>query len=212
VSDDLHFGEIDTELAEMIESAPPGRFLRFPSKHEIHDYSMMESFVVGLPAGAAREDLTNAIRGRGAFRRFRQSIRYHGMEQSWYAYLENAYRDLAIRWCRDNGLEVDGSASAEQLRRIAHMETLLDEANAAVSAMDRAIEGYRAAREKIDQLRRYYEDGQWMEDFKADEDRKLPPCMPRGVLAEDAIYDLLTDVVRLREVFRELGGQTENEI
>jgi hypothetical protein len=63
----------------------------------------------------------------------------------------------------------------------------------------------------IAELRRYYEDGQWMEDVKADADGKLPPTLPRGVLTEDAIYDLLTDQVRLREEFRELGGQRENE-
>jgi hypothetical protein len=207
VSDDPYSGEVDTELAEMIEYAPPGRFLRFPTKYEIHDYSIMESFVGSLPAGAAREDLADAIRGRGAFRRFKQSIRYHGMEQSWYDYRGNACRDIAIRWCRESDMELEGAASPEQLQRIAHMETLLSEANDAVSAMDRAIEGYRAAREKISQLRSYYESGQWMEDRKADEDKKLPPAMPRGVLSEDAIYDLLTDVVRLRQTFQTLAEE-----
>jgi hypothetical protein len=209
VSDDPYSGEVDTELAEMIEYAPPGRFLRFPTKYEIHDYSIMESFVGSLPAGAAREDLADAIRGRGAFRRFKQSIRYHGMEQSWYDYLENAYRDIAIRWCQDNDMELEEAAPPEQLQRIARMEKLLNEANAAVSAMDQAIEDYRAAQEKIHQLRRYYEGGQWMEDFKADEDKKLPSFMARGVLAEDAIYDLLTDQVRLREELQALVKELE---
>jgi ribosomal protein S12 methylthiotransferase accessory factor YcaO len=87
------------------------------------------------------------------------------------------------------------------------MEQLLNEAAAAVSALDQAIEGYRAAQENIAELRRYYEGGQWMEDVKADEDGKLPSDLPRGVLTEDAIYDLLTDQVRLREVFRDLQNE-----
>jgi hypothetical protein len=167
----------------------------------------MESFVDSLPAGAVRQDLANAIRGRGAFRRFKQSIRYHGIEQSWYDHQARAYRNLALRWCRDNGLEVDEPSSTEQLQRITHMEQLLNEAAAAVSALDQAIEGYRAAQENIAELRRYYEGGQWMEDVKADEDGKLPSDLPRGVLTEDAIYDLLTDQVRLREVFRDLQNE-----
>jgi hypothetical protein len=126
------------------------------------------------------------------------------VEQSWYAYLGNAYQEIAIRWCRDNDIELEESASPEQLQRIARMEKLLNEANAAVSTMDRAIEDYRATQEKIDQLRRYYEGGQWMEDRKADEDKKLPSSMARGVLSEDAIYDLLTDTVRLREELQAL--------
>jgi exonuclease V gamma subunit len=96
---------------------------------------------------------------------------------------------------------------SEQLQRITHMEQLLREATDAVSALDQAIEGYRGARKSIVQLRRYYEGSQWMEDFKADEDGELPPDLPRGVLTEDAIYDLLTDQVRLREVFRELQNE-----
>jgi exonuclease V gamma subunit len=99
----------------------------------------------------------------------------------------------------------------EQVQRITHMEQLLNEAAAAVSTLDQAIEGYRAAQKNIAELRRYYEGSEWMEDVKADEDGKLPSDLPRGVLTEDAIYDLLTDEIRLREVFRELGGQTENE-
>jgi hypothetical protein len=193
----------------MIESAAPGHFLSFPTKYEIHEYSIMEAFVDSLPAGAARREMEHAIRGRGAFRRFKQSIRYHGIEQMWYDYLENAYRDIALRWCRDNHLEMDGPASAEQLQRITSMEQLLHAATAAVSALDQAIEGYRTVQENIAELRRYYEGGQWMEDFKADAEGKLPATLPRGVLTEDAIYDLLTDQVRLREVFRELGSQVE---
>ena len=42
---------------------------------------------------------------KGAFRRFKQSVRYHGLEQHWYDYLAEAYRELAIRWCAEEGLE-----------------------------------------------------------------------------------------------------------
>ena len=42
---------------------------------------------------------------KGAFRRFKQSVRYHGLEQRWYDYLAEAYRELAIRWCAEEGLE-----------------------------------------------------------------------------------------------------------
>lgn len=42
---------------------------------------------------------------KGAFHRFKQSVRYHGLEQRWYDYLAEAYRELAIRWCAEEGLE-----------------------------------------------------------------------------------------------------------
>lgn len=65
----------------------------------------MEDFVDQLSLGKVQKELAYAIRGKGAFRRFKQSVRYHGLEQRWYDYLAEAYRDLAIRWCAEEGLE-----------------------------------------------------------------------------------------------------------
>lgn len=103
--DEIMFGEQDEALEELIESAPLGRFLHFPTKYDIHEYSIMEDFVYSLPAGAARQELTNAICGKGAFRRFKNGIRYHRLEQQWYDYQDLAYRAIAIRWCEDEGIE-----------------------------------------------------------------------------------------------------------
>ena len=37
----------------------------------------------------------------------------------------------------------------------------------------------------------YYTSGEWREDYEADERGELPPDMKRGVLSQDALYDLL---------------------
>ena len=66
---------------------------------------MMEAFIDRLSPGKTQEELAYAIRGKGAFRRFKQSVRYHGLEQRWHNYLAEAYRELAIRWCAEEGLE-----------------------------------------------------------------------------------------------------------
>jgi hypothetical protein len=42
-----------------------------------------------------------------------------------------------------------------------------------------------------------------MEDFDADREGKIPKSLPRGVLTEDAIYDLLTDNMRLKGNLKE---------
>lgn len=104
LSDPMITGESYEELEELIESSGD-RFLRFPTKYDIHEYSIMENFVYSLPAGAAHQELANAICGRGAFRRLKNGIRYHRLEQQWYDYRDQAYREIAIRWCRDEGLE-----------------------------------------------------------------------------------------------------------
>ena len=96
--------EEDKALAAEMENTPE-RFLRFPTKYEIHQYRIIEDFIAQLSPGKAQEELAYAIRGKGAFRRFKQSVRYHGLEQRWYDYLAEAYRELAIRWCAEEGLE-----------------------------------------------------------------------------------------------------------
>lgn len=69
---------------------------------------------------------------------------------------------------------------SEQIARISRMENLLNESVAAVEALDRALEEYQAVQDKISQLRQYYDDGDWMEDFNADCAGKLPDDLPRG--------------------------------
>jgi len=96
--------EDDKALAAAIEDTPE-RFLRFPTQYEIHQYRIMEDFIDQLSPGKAQEELVHAIRGKGAFRRFKQSVRYHRLEQRWYDHLAEAYRELAIRWCEEEGLE-----------------------------------------------------------------------------------------------------------
>ena len=103
--DEIITDERDEALEELIEDAPIGRFRRFPTKYEIHEYSIMANFIESLPPGAARQELALAIRGKGAFRRFKNGIYYHRLDQQWYDYQAEAYREIAIRWCQDEGIE-----------------------------------------------------------------------------------------------------------
>lgn len=103
LADPVLNGEMDEDLATEIENDPE-RFLRFPTKYEIHEYRIMEDFIEQLSSGKVQNELAHAIRGKGAFRRFKDSICYHGLDQRWYTFQANAYRELAIHWCEDESL------------------------------------------------------------------------------------------------------------
>ncbi len=45
--------------------------------------------------------------------------------------------------------------------------------------------------EKMEALGHYYTSGEWREDYEADERGEFPPDLKRGVLSQDALYDLL---------------------
>ena len=43
------------------------------------------------------------------------------------------------------------------------------------------------------ELREYYENGQWLLDYEADERGELPANLKRGVLSQDGLWDLLNE-------------------
>lgn len=81
-------------------------FLRLPSSYEINDYQIMTTFADSLQKNE-RERLASALRGRGAFRRFKDTVRRLGRAEEWYAFRDAAHRQLAIDWCEENGVEYE---------------------------------------------------------------------------------------------------------
>ena len=79
----------------------------------------------------------------------------------------------------------------EQICRIEEMELALDRATSAVDAMEKALERYRAAQDDIRLLEGYLNSEERRADLEADEAGKLPSDLRRGVLSEDAIWNLL---------------------
>lgn len=81
------------------------KYIRLPTKFEINDYHIMETFIWNLPEGRIQDELEIAIRGRGAFRRFKDKISYFDIEDQWFSYRDKEYKRMAIRWCKDNNIE-----------------------------------------------------------------------------------------------------------
>ena len=69
----------------------------------------------------------------------------------------------------------------ERIERVERYEALFERA-----AADRDPEA-------LSLLDAYFRSGQWLEDYEADERGELPPDLKRGVLSQDALYDLLTE-------------------
>ena len=94
------------EKEEVYDRLDEHGFYRLPTSFGICDYDIMESFVNTL-AGSAYEKLSHDIQGRGAFRRFRDSVFRMGIDQQWYDYQMAAYKRKAAEWCEDNGIEYE---------------------------------------------------------------------------------------------------------
>ena len=110
-------------------------------------------------------------------------------------------------------MKTNGFEHTEQTERIARMESDLLAVRGAVSALVRALEGWEAVQDKLDGLEDYLVNGEWRRDFEDDEAGRLPPysVLPRGVLTEDAISDLLDDRGMLRDWMGELAAGRKTE-
>ena len=86
-----------------------------------------------------------------------------------------------------------------QTERIEQMERCLDRAETAVKAAEAALEQLEAVKDDVRRLADYYGGALWRKDVEDDEAGLLPPGLKRGVLSEDAVWNLLTR-------FRELTG------
>ncbi len=81
----------------------------------------------------------------------------------------------------------------KQLERIQHMESCLNDAQAAVERMNDALDQFEAAQAKLKELDTYLSSDDWKQDFADDEAGRLPKDLQRGVLSEDAIWNTLDD-------------------
>jgi hypothetical protein len=62
------------------------QYLPLPDRFEINEYRIMERFCSSVDDEDMRDDLCNAIRGRGAFRRFKDMIHAYDIAEEWYRY------------------------------------------------------------------------------------------------------------------------------
>ena len=84
------------------------------------------------------------------------------------------------------------------IARIEKMERYFDAVRLAVETNPASVMKEGRVREMLGELMRYYENGQWMEDYCRDERGELPAQLKRGVLSEDGVYDLLCDAAEIK--------------
>ena len=90
------------------------------------------------------------------------------------------------------------------IERIKQMEQRLDRATAAVEALAAAMEQYQAAQDDLAALDAYLGSPEWHADRNDDEAGRLPADLRRGVLSEDAIWNLLERNRELHKQIQEL--------
>lgn len=98
----LEWQEDEWEAAKQIASTD--RFKQLPTKFDVHEWAIMEEFSQSVKSDKIRKELLHAIHGAGAFRHFKATVRRHGVESDWFAFRDQALRQIAIDWCEENNI------------------------------------------------------------------------------------------------------------
>lgn len=81
-----------------------------------------------------------------------------------------------------------------RIDRIMHMERCFDELLEAVRLNQESILANNRLRKRYETLKEYCENGLWLQDYECDERGELPKDLKKGILSQDALYDLLLEI------------------
>jgi hypothetical protein len=77
-------------------------WVALPAPFDLDEWSMMRGFCEDVASDRKREALLDSIRGRGAFRRFKDTAASLGLIEQWYVYRDKAFYQLAVEWLEEN--------------------------------------------------------------------------------------------------------------
>lgn len=99
------------KIKPILENIHEERYVDLPSQFDFHEYRVMERFITSLTNEKQQDALWNAIRGRGAFRYFKDRVAEFGITDRWYKYREAAIKEFISDWCEVEGIDYEDDTS-----------------------------------------------------------------------------------------------------
>lgn len=85
----------------------PDDYIGLPSQYDVNEYRLMEDFVSNIDDEKIAAPLWASLKGKGAFRRFKDNIYILGVGESWYKFRDEKYKEFAREWCEDNEFAIE---------------------------------------------------------------------------------------------------------
>jgi len=79
-------------------------FVQLPGQSDIHEYSIMERFALEYQDRRTSAELSRSVKGKGAFRRFKDTIHELGIQDEWYEFRRNEFEEIAVQWLEEEGI------------------------------------------------------------------------------------------------------------
>jgi hypothetical protein len=93
--------EIIDKLREILGSPD---WITVPNRPTHEDYRIMERFCYECCENDLQDELLSAITGRGAFRRFKDTLHANGAQDEWYEFRRKVLTEDAESWLSVNGI------------------------------------------------------------------------------------------------------------
>ena len=92
--DDLGLGEefSPDKIREVVGSED---WVALPDSFEIHEWEIMRAFSDTVEDPRRSEELQNALRGKGAFRYFKDVVSRYGLQDAWFSFKRQAFEKIA---------------------------------------------------------------------------------------------------------------------
>lgn len=107
VYDDYYFEENDMDDEEIEDFYNNPNVISLPGRTELNEYEDMVSFVDSLTDDYIKEKLYNALKGKGAFKRFKNEIINQNVREKWFKYRDDCLRQKVINWLEENEIEYE---------------------------------------------------------------------------------------------------------
>jgi len=97
----------EVRIAQAIVSDPGERYVDVADKAALNELRQMERFVAGLKKPAAAKELSNALKGKGAIRSFKDAATRLGVLDQWYTFRDDAVRTCLLNWAKANDVRCE---------------------------------------------------------------------------------------------------------
>jgi hypothetical protein len=93
------------QLREILDSAD---WVALPDSFAIHEWEIMRAFADTVEDTRRSEDLQGALRGKGAFRAFKDTVNRYNLQDSWYTFKRQAFEKIAREALDEAGIPHTG--------------------------------------------------------------------------------------------------------
>ena len=94
----------EVEIAQAILDDDGDRFIDAPDRFDFNEYQHMQRFIKTVQDPSDAEELWRAVRGRGAFRYFKDTAERLGLLERWFRYRDEAMKEFIITWAEANNV------------------------------------------------------------------------------------------------------------